>query len=104
VPAQTWFLVRNLPSSGVRVYQATSQPVSDMLQRRKNGNHAALEKLAPVVYGDPRDTACHCLRGKRPEHTLQSAALSHEPYLHPENDKPCTAENRVAFLRLFLPG
>jgi RNA polymerase sigma factor (TIGR02999 family) len=45
------------------------------------GNEEAREALIPMVYNELRRQARRHLRGERPDHTLESAALVNEAYL-----------------------
>jgi hypothetical protein len=45
-----------------------------------NGDKAALDRLLPLVYAQPRRIAQKDLRDERPGHTLQPTALVHEMY------------------------
>lgn len=55
--------------------------VTRLLASWSEGNHSALEELAPLVYSDLYDRARNYLRHERPDHTLQPTALIHEAYL-----------------------
>lgn len=59
----------------------THPPVTELLQRWKNGEQAAHDQLLPVVYGHLRKLAARSLKGERANHTLQHTALVHEAYL-----------------------
>ena len=55
--------------------------VTHLLSDWSQGDHAALEKLTPLVYEELRRLAHHYMGGQRPEHTLQTTALVNEAYL-----------------------
>lgn len=55
--------------------------LTQLLLDWKRGDKAALDKLMPLVYDELRRIARHYLRGERPWHTLESAALVNEAYL-----------------------
>lgn len=55
--------------------------VTQLLLPLRGGKAEAEAKLIPLVYEELRRLAGHYLRGERPGHTLQSAALVHEAYL-----------------------
>lgn len=59
---------------------ASSPRVSEILADWGYGDPAAREALIPLVYDELRRIARRHLRGERPDHTLQSAALVHEAY------------------------
>lgn len=71
--------------------------VSQLLIAWRDGDQAALARLAPLVYDELHALAQRHLRGERPDHTLQTTALIHEAYL-----RLCGAdvawEGRVHFL------
>jgi len=52
--------------------------ITQLLTRWGNGDPAALEKLAPLVFDQLREIAESCLRGERPDHTLQPTAMVNE--------------------------
>ncbi len=78
--------------------QPDSHPISELLIRWKAGDQEALAALVPLVYKELRDIARHHLRGERPGHTLQSAALVHEAYLRLLDQRPFDTDNRAHFL------
>jgi RNA polymerase sigma factor (TIGR02999 family) len=80
------------------VNQPDSHPISELLVRWKAGDQEALAALVPLVYKELRDIARHHLRGERPGHTLQSAALVHEAYLRLLDQRPFDTDNRAHFL------
>jgi RNA polymerase sigma factor (TIGR02999 family) len=55
--------------------------VTTLLRAWGGGDHAAFERLTPLVYDELRRRARHYLRGERPHHTLRPTALVHEAYL-----------------------
>ena len=58
----------------------------------------ALTELLPAVYEDLRQLAANCLRGERPEHTLQPTALVHEAYLRLIDQRPVNWKDRAHLL------
>jgi RNA polymerase sigma factor (TIGR02999 family) len=58
-----------------------SNQVTELLQRWRAGDHAALDALMPLVYKELRRVAHNHLRRERMNHTLQSTAVVHEAYL-----------------------
>ena len=52
------------------------QRVTELLQGWRSGDTKALDDLLPLVYKELRRLARGQLRRERPDHTLQSAALS----------------------------
>jgi RNA polymerase sigma factor (TIGR02999 family) len=75
----------------------SSQPVSELLVRWKNGEQEALEALLPLVYDELRRLAHHHLQAERAGHTLQSTALVHEAYLRLAGQEPLRLDNRAHF-------
>src|ERR1700730_6836026 len=59
------------------------------------GDRGAREALIPLVYDELRRLARHYLRGERPDHTLQSAALVNEAYLRLVHQEPPQWQNRA---------
>ena len=51
------------------------------LQRLRDGDGAAAGEMLPLLYGELRGLAAHCMRGERSGHTLQPTALVHEAWL-----------------------
>jgi RNA polymerase sigma factor (TIGR02999 family) len=80
------------------MFGSSSEHITEFLVRWRAGDQEALEQLIPLVYTELRNIARNHLRGERPGHTLQSAALVHEVYLRLLDQKPFEAENRAHFL------
>ena len=57
----------------------------------------AADQLFEAAYTELRRLASDLMRGQRPDHTLQSAALVHEAYLHLVDDKRVKWQNRAHF-------
>ena len=86
-------------ATGLNYYSAVSAvPVSDLLQRSRAGDEAALNELVTTLYGELRRVASRHLRGERSEHTLQTTALVHEVYLKLAGDRECAFNDRAHFL------
>ena len=83
----------------MRLYvpQIPSQPVTELITKWRAGDQEALQALVPLVYKELRAVAHHYLRGERPDHTLQSAALVHEAYLRLVNQGPREVGSRGHF-------
>lgn len=58
-----------------------SEEVTRLLLAWREGDSAALNQLAPLVYDELRRLARKHMRGERASHTLQTTALVHEAYL-----------------------
>jgi RNA polymerase sigma-70 factor, ECF subfamily len=55
--------------------------ITALLVEVAKGNHAAEEKLIPLVYDQLKKLARQYMRRERADHTLQTTALVHEAYL-----------------------
>lgn len=71
--------------------------ITQLLVDWGRGNHAALEKLTPVVYEQLRRLAHRYMEGQRPDHTLQTTALVNEAYLRLADQKKPNFTNRSHF-------
>src|SRR5262249_58160641 len=71
--------------------------ITEVLMRWRNGDKAALDELAPLVYSELRRLARHYLRAERPGHTLQPSDLVHEAYLRLVDEKEIDWQNRAHF-------
>jgi RNA polymerase sigma factor (TIGR02999 family) len=60
---------------------ADPQDVTQLLADWSHGDHAALEKLTPLVYEKLHHLAHHYMEAQRPDHTLQTTALVNEAYV-----------------------
>jgi RNA polymerase sigma factor (TIGR02999 family) len=77
--------------------ESPSNAVTQLLNRWASGDEQALHDLAPIVYEELRRLAHYYLRGERPEHTLESAALVHEAYVRLIEGQPVELQNRDHF-------
>ena len=75
-----------------------SDSPTQLLLRWRGGDQEALQALIPLVYKELRLAARRCLRGERPDHTLQSTELVHEAYLRLAGDRPVSTESRAHFV------
>jgi len=71
--------------------------ITQLLIKWRNGDQAALDELAPLVYSELRRLARHYLRAERPGHTLQPSDLVHEAYLRLVDEKDIDWQNRAHF-------
>ena len=71
--------------------------VSELLVEWGRGEAGAREALIPLVYDELRRIARRRLRGERPDHTLQSAALVNEAYVRLIDLKSPPWQNRAHF-------
>lgn len=60
----------------------------------------SLDEMLPLVYEELRSLAAACLRGERPDHTLQPTALVHEAYLRLMGQRTVDWGNRAQVLGL----
>jgi RNA polymerase sigma factor (TIGR02999 family) len=83
---------------GVRILQQdSSNPVTALLVRWRDGDRQALDALMPLVYTELRRLAHYYLQRERGDHTLQSTALVHEAYLRLAGNEPPQWQNRAHF-------
>jgi RNA polymerase sigma-70 factor (ECF subfamily) len=59
----------------------SSQEVTGLLQKWRQGDPAALDQLMPMVYGELRRLARMYMAREKPDHTLRTTALVNEAYL-----------------------
>ena len=84
--------------SGLKsVQRNSSNQVTTLLYRWREGDREALEQLMPLVYEELRRLAHYYLRQERSDHTLQSTALVHEAYLRLAGQKTPEWQNRAHF-------
>ena len=76
-----------------------TQPVTELLQKWREGDAAALSALTPMIYQELHAVAVRLFRGERSNHTLQPTALVHEAYLRLV-DTDVAWEDRAHFLRV----
>jgi RNA polymerase sigma factor (TIGR02999 family) len=72
--------------------------VTRLLDEWRQGDPAALEKLAPLVYQDLQRLAHGYMQGQRLGHTLQTTALVNEAYLRLAGQAKPSFANRAHFL------
>jgi RNA polymerase sigma factor (TIGR02999 family) len=71
--------------------------VTQLLLAWSNGDQAALDKLAPIVYAELRRRAHRYMGRERSDHSLQTTALVHEAYLRLVDYKKVRWQNRAHF-------
>lgn len=79
------------------VQRTSSNQVTTLLYRWREGDREALEELMPLVYEELRRLAHYYLSRERSDHTLQSTALVHEAYLRLAGQNPPEWQNRAHF-------
>jgi len=70
------------------------------LQRLRDGEHAALEELMPIMYVELRRVARAFMSRQRPGHTLQPTALVNEAYIKLFGDLDPQLADRQHFMAL----
>jgi len=82
------------------VHAAGPDNVTGLLQRWRDGDAEARERLMAVVYDELRRRAAGYLRRERAGHTLQPTALVHEAYLRLLGQDRIAWQNRAHFLAI----
>ena len=80
--------------------EARPGEVTRLLLAWNAGDHAALERLMPLVYAELRQLAERHFRRERPGHTLQPTAIVHEAYFRLIDQTRVTWKNRGHFLAI----
>ncbi len=75
-----------------------SKQITQLLQAWSDGDKTALDRLAPLVYGELHRLAKLYLRGERAGHLLQTTALINEAYLRLIDWQSVEWKNREHFL------
>jgi len=74
-----------------------TENVTELLHAWSNGDQAAFDQLAPVVYAELRRLARRYMARERGNHTLQPTALVHEAYIRLAEFRDLHWKNRVHF-------
>jgi RNA polymerase sigma factor (TIGR02999 family) len=74
--------------------------VTELLLKWRDGDEAALERLAPIVHDELRRIARQCMVRERGGHTLQATALVNEVYLRLIQVQRVNWQNRAHFLAI----
>jgi RNA polymerase sigma factor (TIGR02999 family) len=77
-----------------------SMDITGLLAKWSEGDRAALDKLAPIVYDELLRLARLRLSGERTDLTLQPTALVHEAYLKLIDQVRLSYKNRVHFFAI----
>jgi RNA polymerase sigma-70 factor, ECF subfamily len=80
--------------------KASPDEVTDLLAAWSAGDRQALDRLMPLVQEELHRLARRHLRGERPGHTLQTAALVNEAYLRLVDQRRAEWHNRAQFLAI----
>ncbi len=76
---------------------SSSEGITQLLARWREGDEDALEQLIPLVYAELHRLATNYLRKERREHTLQPTALVNELYLKISDQQRTIWRNRAQF-------
>jgi len=74
--------------------------ITQMLLDWSAGDHAALERMMPLVYGELHRLAHHYMNRERACHTLQTSALVNEAYLRLVDQRNVKWNNRAHFFAI----
>ena len=85
---------------GAAVQDLSSNRVTQLLLRWKQGDRRALKDLLPIIFSELRPLAHQQLLKERSDHTLQSTALVHEVYPPLEKQGVVKFENLSHFLAI----
>lgn len=77
-----------------------SHEITRLLAKLSDGKEEDSAKLVALVYADLRAIAARCMRGERPDHTLQATALVHEAYLRLAGEAGIEWQNRGHFFAI----
>jgi RNA polymerase sigma-70 factor, ECF subfamily len=76
----------------------SASDVTVLLRAWTDGDDAALDQLAPLVYAELRERAHRYMANERTDHPLESCALVHEAFLRMAEWKRIQWQNREQFL------
>jgi RNA polymerase sigma-70 factor, ECF subfamily len=76
---------------------SSSPDITRLLLAWKQGDHAALDQLMPLVHAELRRLAHHFMDHERPGHLLQTTALVNEAYLRLVDSSRVQWEGRAHF-------
>lgn len=79
---------------------SSKQEITQLLIDWSEGDATALEDLMPLVEGELRRIASHCMRRENPGHTLQTTALVNEAYLKLVDQTSAHWQNRAHFFAI----
>ena len=71
--------------------------ISALLRAWSDGDQSALERLTPIVYDELHRLARNYMKGERPGHSLQTAALVNEAYMRLVDYERMQWQNRAHF-------
>ena len=76
------------------------QDVSTLLRAWSEGDHGALDQLAPIVYRELHRLARYYMSREQAQQTLQPTALIHEAFIRLVDQNLPTFQCRVHFFRI----
>jgi RNA polymerase sigma factor (TIGR02999 family) len=76
-----WLVIDSRARRAFYFEKVEPRTVTVLLRSWRDGNRAALDELAPIIYMELRRLASRSLRGERPNHTLRPTDLVGEAYL-----------------------
>jgi|ERR1035438_2792828 RNA polymerase sigma factor (TIGR02999 family) len=71
--------------------------ITRLLVEAQGGNKDAQSNLASLVYDELHRLAARCMRGERPDHTLQTTILVHEAFIKLVDEGDRSWQNRSHF-------
>jgi RNA polymerase sigma-70 factor, ECF subfamily len=84
----------------IQMTQPDTHELTQLLIAWSDGDHAALDKLTPLVYEELRRLARRYMSREGKGHTLQTTALVHEAYLRLFNRQSVHWQNRAHFFAI----
>ena len=78
----------------------STQEMTRLLAAWSEGDHSALDRLAPLVYAELHRLAHHYMRRERSDHTLQTTALVNEAYVRLIDQRAVRCQNREHFFAI----
>jgi RNA polymerase sigma factor (TIGR02999 family) len=75
-------------------------PITKLLLEWSEGDHAALERMTPLVYGELHRLAHRHMNRERAGHTLQTSALVNEAFLRLADQRNVRWNNRAHFFAI----
>ena len=76
------------------------QEMTLLLAAWSEGDHSALDRLAPLVHGELHHLARRYMKRERPDHTLQTTALVNEAYVRLIDQRDVRWQNRAHFFAI----
>ncbi len=100
-PPLRYLLLKHYPAAVISCCMVAGslspQQISDLLATSGYWQNFQPDELALLVYDELRQLAHRCMRGERPDYTLQPTALVDEAYLHRADQTDPHWQNRTHF-------